>query len=343
MTDKDESSLLQVVQPARSPSWAAASKEPALEPDLPIIDAHHHFSEHWGGYMPSDLLADAAGHRLVASVYVQCGWHYRNDGPDALRPLGETEQVVSVTNAVNSQPGSARVAAGIVGYVDLCQGAGIDEVLALQIQTGGGRFRGVRYSAARDPEFKHGVLPRPPEHLYSQADFREGYACLARHGLSFDAWVYHPQLEDVLELATSFPQTPLILDHLGGLLGVGRHAGRRDFAIAEWLPWMKRLAECPNVSLKIGGLGTAIFGFDFSRQTAPPSSRELADMWRPVIEPALDIFGASRCMFESNFPVDRSGAGYGVVWNAFKRIVEGADQAEKRMLFHDNAKRIYRL
>jgi L-fuconolactonase len=319
----------------------AASKEDALEPELPIIDAHHHFSEHWGGYLPVDLLADAKGHNIEASVYVQCGWHYRSDRPEALKPVGETEQVIAVTRPVASA--SMRVAAGIVGYADLNLGAAVDDVLAAQVRAGEGRLRGIRYSAARDPEFKHGVLPRPRDHLYSEAAFRAGYACLANHGLSFDAWVYHPQLEDVLDLAIAFPNTSLIVDHLGGLLGVARYATDRKRAISEWLPWKKRLAQCPNVTLKVGGLGTAVFGFDFSSRAAPPSSRELVNLWRPVMEPALEVFGASRCMFESNFPVDRSGAGYGVVWNAFKRLAEGASAADKAMLFHDNAERIYRL
>lgn len=341
MATADESSLIQIVQPAPSSAWMAASREEALEPELPIIDAHHHFSEHWGGYLPVDLLADAKGHNIEASVYVQCGWHYRSDGSEALKPLGETEQVIAVTRPVAAA--SMRVAAGIVGYADFNLGAAVDDVLAAQVRAGEGRLRGIRYSAARDPQFKHGVLPRPREHLYGEAAFREGYACLSNHDLSFDAWVYHPQLEDVLDLAAAFPKTPLILDHLGGLLGVARYARDRKLAISEWLPWMKRLAQCRNVTLKVGGLGTAVFGFDLTCRTAPPSSRELADLWRPVIEPALEVFGASRCMFESNFPVDRSGAGYGVVWNAFKRLAAGASAEDRARLFHDNAKSIYRL
>lgn len=147
----------------------------------------------------------------------------------------------------------------------------------------------------------------------------------------------------MLELASEFPRVPLILDHIGGLLGVACYEGRRASALQEWLPWMKRLAQCPNVSLKVGGLGTAVFGFDFAGRPTPPSSRQLADAWRPIVEPVLDLFGAQRCMFESNFPVDRSAAGYGVVWNAFKRLAVGATAAEKKALFHDNAARVYRL
>lgn len=324
-------------------AWLAASREEALEPELPMVDAHHHFSEHWGGYMPDDLLADIAGHRIRATVYVQCGWGYRPEGPEALRPVGETESVVAVTREVNLRQRETRVAAAIVGYADLHLGGAVDEVLAAQIAAGDGRFRGVRNSGAFHPDFKHGVLPRPMQHLYADPAFREGYACLERHGLSFDAWVYHTQLEDVLELATAFPRIPLILDHIGGPLGVAGYQGRQDAALQEWLPWMKSLAQCPNVSVKLGGLGTAVFGFDFASRPEPPSSQALADVWRPVFDPVLELFGLERCMFESNFPVDRSSAGYGVVWNALKRMASGATIEQKKMLFHDNAVRLYRI
>lgn len=154
---------------------------------------------------------------------------------------------------------------------------------------------------------------------------------------------YHTQLEDVLDLASAFPDIPLVLDHVGGVLGVADYEGRPELAAREWLPWLKRLALCPKVHVKIGGLGTAIFGFDFAARPAPPSSTELAAAWRPWVEPVLELFGASRCLFESNFPVDRSAAGYGVVWNALKRLTSGASEADKRLLFHDTAARLYRV
>lgn len=324
-------------------AWLQSSREAALEPDLRIVDAHHHFSEHWGGYMPADLLADFQGHRVEATVYVQCGWQHRTDGPDALKPVGETAAVIDATADINLRQQDTRVAAAIVGYADLRLGAAVDDVLTAQIAAGQGRFRGIRNSGAHHGSFKHGVLPRPMHNLYGDGAFREGYARLSHYGLSFDAWIYHPQLEEVFDLACAYPDVPLILDHIGGALGVAEYRGRPDVSHREWLPWIKHLAGCPNVYVKIGGMGTAVFGYDFANEAQPPSSQRLADAWRPWIEPTIELFGAERCMFESNFPVDRSAAGYGVVWNAFKHLAAGASTQEKHMLFAGTASRAYRL
>lgn len=337
-----EPSQLPTLQP--SAAWLAMSVEEALEPELPIIDCHHHLSEHWGGYLLPDLLKDVGnGHSIRSTVYVQCGWRYRQSDREALRPVGETESVVALVEEAAPRQSQPRVAAGIVCFADLRLGDAVDEVLIAQAAAGKGRLRGVRNSAARHPDFKHGVLPRPLPNLYADPAFRRGYARLERYRLSFDAWIYHPQLPDVIELASSFPKVPLILDHVGGLLGAGPYQGRRTQAIREWLPLMRRLAECPNVTVKIGGLGTTVFGFDFSLQPTPPTSHALADAWRPIFEPVIELFGPERCMFESNFPVDRGAAGYGVVWNAFKRLASGASSEHKAMLFHDTAARVYRL
>ena len=320
-----------------------ASLEEPLDPGLKIIDAHHHFSEHWGGYMPQELLDDGQGHNIVATVYVQCGWGYRADGPTSMRPLGETESVLAVTKDINARQTRTHVAAAIVGYADLCLGAEVDRVLSAQVEAGQSRFRGVRNSGAYHQTFKHGVLPRAMKGLYGDPAFREGYARLAHHGLSFDAWIYHPQIDEVVDLARAFPDTPLILDHIGGVLGVAEYQGDADRAWREWLPAMKRLALCPNVQVKIGGLGTAVFGFDFSARPRPPSSQELADAWKPLVHGTLDLFGTDRCMFESNFPVHRGAAGYGVVLNAFKRLARGMSATEKNDLFFDNPRRVYRI
>jgi L-fuconolactonase len=330
------------VQP--SAAWLKASVEPALEPQLPIIDCHHHFSEHWGGYGLDDLLQDTgSGHSILATVYIQCGWQYRDSGPDSLRAIGETETVVALGKQATTRHAHTSVAAGIVGYADLRLGDAVEAVLEAQIAAGEGRLRGIRNSGAQHPEFKHGVLPRPIPHLYSDPDFRRGYACLERHGLSFDAWIYHPQLPDVIELAAAFPNTPLILDHVGGVLGAGPYEGRRGAAIAQWLPLMRQLAQCSNVTVKLGGLGTTVFGFGFSSRPTPPTSQTVADAWRPIFEPVIELFGAQRCMFESNFPVDRGAAGYGVIWNAFKRLTAEMSAEHRSMLFHDTAARVYRL
>jgi L-fuconolactonase len=187
------------------------------------------------------------------------------------------------------------------------------------------------------------VLARPMRGLYADPAFRAGYARLAHHGLSFDAWVYHPQLLEVAKLATAFPDVPLVLDHIGGLLGVAEFAGDAQRARREWESAIRVLAKCPNIHVKIGGFGTAVFGYNFVSRPKPPSSEELALEWQPLVDVTLDAFGVERCMFESNFPVDRSVGGYGVLWNAFKRTASGLSESERRALFHDNAARLYRI
>jgi predicted TIM-barrel fold metal-dependent hydrolase len=325
-------------------AWLAASVEEILEPELPIIDCHHHLSEHWGGYLLPELLSDTgSGHAIEATVYIQCGWNYRQSAPEALQAIGETEAVVALAEMAANRNAPTKIAAGIVGYADLRLGDEVDAVIDAQITASKGRLRGLRNSAARHPEFKHGVLPRPMPQLYADAAFRRGYAHLEQYGLSFDTWIYHTQLSEVVELAAAFPNVPLILDHVGGLLGAGPYQGRRTEAMREWLPLMQQLAQYPNVSVKLGGLGTTVCGFDFCLRATPPSSQELADAWRPIFDPVIELFGPQRCMFESNFPVDRAAASYAVVWNAFKRLASGASAEHKAMLFHDTAARVYRL
>lgn len=323
-------------------AWMQRSTEPPLDPGLPIVDAHHHFSPHWGGYGVEELRADIdGGHRVVATVHIQCANRYRTEGPEALRPVGETAFVVELAKSAGADAG--RIAAGIVGYADLRLGDAVDAVLAAHVEAGEGRFRGIRNSGSRHAAFKHGVLPRPPAGLYGDPAFRRGYARLAKYGLSFDAWVYHPQLDEVLDLARAFPHIPMVLDHYGGLLGVGPYADGRERLQREWLPLVKALAACPNITMKLGGMGTATFGPWCSHDEAPPSSQALAALWRPYVLPCLDAFGAERCLFESNFPVDRSNGGYGVLWNAFKRLTADASASERARLFHGTAQRVYRL
>jgi L-fuconolactonase len=341
VSEVPQDALSVIAHRAPDPRWLEQSSEPAVDPDLPIIDPHHHFSEHWGGYLAEDLLRDlGAGHAVESTVYIQCGHAYREQGPESLRPVGETEFVVRLAN--ESPAAAPRIAAGIVGYADLRLGDAVDAVLAAHVEAGEGRFRGIRHSGARHATFKHGVLARPPAGLYGSAEFRRGYARLAKYGLSFDSWTYHPQLDDVVDLAKAFPHIPLIVDHIGGVLGVGPYANDRPAATREWLPMLKSLAACPNINMKLGGLGTATFGYEFSREARPPSSEDLARLWRPYFEPCIELFGADRCMFESNFPVDRALGSYVVLWNAFKRIAASGSAREKKLLFHDTAARVYR-
>ncbi len=344
-SDRPADDLPVIQQVHKSKEWVSSLIEETIEPELPIIDAHHHFSDHWGGYLGEDLLGDMrTGHRVQATVYIQCGYGYRNIGPDAFKPVGEVETVVAITQSLLAQhKQDAGIAAGIVGYADLALGDRVSAVLAEMVQAGQGRLRGIRYSAARHPDFRHGVLSRALPDILLDTQFRLGFACLERHGLSFDSWTYHQQLDQVVDLARAFPGTQIIVNHIGGLLGVGPYKDKPSLARQEWLKSIRLLAGCENVVMKLGGLGTAVFGYDFSGRTTPPSSRELADVWAPDFTTCIDLFGADRCMFESNFPVDRSVGSYHVLWNAFKRIAADASSDEKAALFHDTAERVYRL
>jgi predicted TIM-barrel fold metal-dependent hydrolase len=242
--------------------------------------------------------------------------------------------------------GGTRVAAGIVGLVDLTLGQRAEEVLAAHMAAAGSRFKGIRHAAAwedKAPEI-HNSHTNPPPHLYrDHAKFREGFAVLGRMGLSFDAWLYHPQLADLTALARAFPQQPIVLNHVGGPLGLGWYADKRQEVLDAWRRDIRELATCANVSVKLGGLGMRINGFRFHHRQRPPSSQELAEAWRPYVETAIEAFGPARAMFESNFPVDKISGSYAIYWNAFKRLAAGASKTEKAALFRDTAKRFYRL
>jgi predicted TIM-barrel fold metal-dependent hydrolase len=334
--------------------WLAQqAREDILRPDLPIVDPHHHLWNRGGHrYLLDELLTDTgSGHRVEATVFVECMAYYRAGGADGFKPVGETEFVNGVAAMADSaealraahQP-PTKACAGIVGFADLMRGAAVQTVLEAHLQAGGGRFRGIRHAAAWDASPKvRNSHTHPCEHLYAQPAFREGFARLAPLGLSFEAWQFHTQLADVLDLARAFPATTIVLNHVGGPLGIGPYAGRHDEVFARWRPMVQALAGCPNVVVKLGGLGMRIGPFDFHARPTPPSSIELAAAWRPWIETCIEAFGAERCMFESNFPVDQASSGYAVLWNAFKRLAEGASATERAALFSGTARRVYRL
>ena len=327
------------------PDWLAQYSEAALEPELPIIDPHHHLADtNWGGYLAPDLLADLnSGHRIEQTVFIQVGFAYRDTGPEALKPVGETERVVQIAQATNAAQSKTQICAGIVGFAELSLGAAVEEVLAAQMQAGEGRFRGIRCHAAAHDKFQYGVMHSPPLHVYMDPKFREGFAKIAQFGLCFDSWAYHTQLGELTDLAKAYPDTPIVIDHIGVPLGVGPCAGNRGGVFNEWKKLLQSIAQLPNVSIKLGGLGMSVFGFPFHKQVKPPTSLELADAWRPYILTCIDLFGPERCMFESNFPVDKGTCSYAVLWNAFKHITSGMSADEKRHLYHDTAKRFYRL
>ncbi len=327
--------------------WLALHSEDVIDPGRPVVDPHHHLWERDGQrYMIEELAADlASGHNIVATVYVEARSMYRAAGPEALRPVGEVEFANGVA-AMSASGGYGRTAicAGIVGHANLLLGDGAREVLAAEIAAGNGRFRGIRHSSAwhPDPDVA-GMYANRPKGLLLDPVFRKGFACLAPLGLTFDSWLLHPQIPELADLARSFPDTQIILDHCGGPIGVGPYAGKREETFAVWKASILDIAKCPNVVVKLGGLAMRLLGFGFHERPRPPASEELAAAWQPYVETCIEAFGPGRCMFESNFPPDKGQCSYLVIFNAFKRLAEKYSEAEKTALFSGTASRIYRL
>ena len=326
--------------------WRAQVTEEILEPALPICDPHHHLWDHpKSRYLLDELLADTgSGHNVVATVFVECMSMYRAAGPEPLRPVGETEFVNGVAAmSASGRYGATRVGAGIVSFADLRQGEGVGEVLDAHMAVSP-RFRGIRHAAGWDASDKvRNSHTNPPPGLLADAAFRRGFAELGRRGLTFDAWLYHPQLRELLDLARAFPETPIVLDHFGGPLGIGPYEGKRAEIFAAWKRDFRELAGCPNVVAKLGGLVMPLNNFGFHRRERPATSAELVEATRDWYLHAIDCFGPSRCMFESNFPVDKASCSYAVLWNSFKRLTAGFSAADRAALFHDTAARFYGL
>ena len=332
--------------PEEKAAWLASGEEEALEPDLPICDPHHHLWDHpTSRYLLDELLEDTARHRVVSTVFVECGSMYRAEGPEALRPVGETEFVQGVAaQSASGGYGEMRANAGIVSHANLLLGGAVGEVLDAHIAASPSRFRGIRHSAAwHESDAIRKSHSDPPPHMFLDDTFREGFAELAPRGLSFDAWHFHTQIDELTDLARTFPETTIVLDHFGGPLGIGPYERKRTEVFEAWQESIARLAGCPNVVAKLGGLAMPINGFGWHKQPRPPSSGELADAQAPWHEHCIALFGAERCMFESNFPVDKASCSYTVLWNAFKRLSAGYDAKERAALFHDTAARVYRL
>ena len=331
---------------APKPDWLALHREEPLEPRLPIVDPHHHLWDHAGNpYLFPDLLRDLdCGHNIVATVFLECRTMYRADGPEEMKSLGETEFVNGIAAmSASGAYGATRACAGIVGNVDLRHGAGASALLEAHMAVASGRFRGIRRGSAWHASGLKATSANPPPGLLLDAKFRAGFACLARLGLCFDAWLVHTQIDEVIDLARAFPDTTIVLDHLGGPLGIGPYVGKRNEVFLAWSKSIAELALCHNVHVKLGGLGMHTAGFDFHARARPPTSQELAQAWKPYIETCIAAFGAERAMFESNFPVDKGSCGYGVLWNAFKRVTAGCSAAEKAALYSGTAGRVYRL
>jgi predicted TIM-barrel fold metal-dependent hydrolase len=304
--------------------------------DGPICDSHHHLWDLEGStYLVADLRRDLESVPAVTrTVFVECDAWYRDEGPEHLRVVGETEWVVA-----NADP----VTQGIVGAADLRLGPLVHETLEAHIAAGAGRFRGIRHRATWDPSpLIRAHPPDPGPRLLADERFRDGLRVLHRLGLTFDAWVYFPQLTEVADLARAFPDLTIVLNHLGGPIGMPPYTDRAA-VLAQWRELMVDVASCENVVVKIGGIGMPIYGMGWHKQPSPPGADEVAAAWRDPVRWCIDAFGARRCMLESNFPVDRFSMDYATLWRAFDLITADLSPTERAALHHDTAVAAYRL
>jgi L-fuconolactonase len=329
--------------------WLGATQEKALEPDRPIIDPHHHLWDRPGNrYLFHDLMDDLnSGHNIRATVFLECREMYRADGPPELRSLGETQFVAGVSAMGESGKfGEPRACKGIIGNVDFRSvGSRAKGILEQHIELSGGRFRGIRNGATwhADPSLRV-FTSGSGEGLYLDRNWRDGFAALAPLNLTFEAWMFHTQLGDLVDLARAFPETKIVLNHIGGALAVGPFTDKRKEVFEEWRTQIQKLGQFPNVYIKLGGLGMpSLMGFEMGQQAEAPSSEQLAKAWAPYLNACIEAFGPDRGMFESNFPVDKVSFSHPVLYNAFKRFSQGYSASERAALFHDTATRAYRI
>jgi predicted TIM-barrel fold metal-dependent hydrolase len=337
--------------PIGGDDWLALTREPTLEPDLPICDPHHHFWDlrteraHYQRYLLNELVADLnSGHNVRSTVFIEVRAMYRSDGPEEMRPVGEVEFVQGLAAAsASGLYGPSRAAAAIVGHADLSLGKGVEPVLEALQAASPNRFRGIRHSVTWDANPEVDSVTQKTPGLLADDRFREGARTLARRGLSFEGWLYFTQLQELADFAMAVPDLTIILNHIGGLMRIGPYANRDDEVLAEWRRGIAAAAACPNVSIKLGGIGMPRTGFDWHSRAEPIGSEELAESMAPLMTHCIEQFGPARCMFESNFPVDKVSYSYNVMYNAFKRLSRGYSAAERAAMFHDTAVRVYRI
>ena len=319
-------------------NWLSSVKEDIVDPDRRIIDSHHHLWRTGLVYQVDDLWRDTeSGHNIVKTVFVDCEAEYRTDGPEHLKCLGETEFVVEQARLSEAGSNGEAVVSAIVSRANLELGDAVGDVLDQHIEIGQGLFRGIRLAAARDPNPETLAFPaQAQEGLYGSPSFRRGMKALGDRGLTYDAWHYHHQNQDFLAMARSVPSTQIVLDHFATPLGVGAYADQREEIFEQWKKDIEEISQCDNVVAKLGGLSMPDNGFGWDkREFVAAQSRYFLHM--------IECFGPDRCMFQSNFPVDKLSIAYPVLYNGLKKIVADFSEDEKDAMFYGTAARIYRI
>ena len=331
-------------------AWYAQVSEDILEPERAIIDPHHHLWNDWKkwdwpDYLLEDLRRDTqSGHKIVKTVFIECSTNYRQTGPEYLKPVGETEFAADIAIQSASTAANKAVIAGIVSHADLTLGERLDEVLDAHEQAGKGRLRGIRHAGARHPQPEEAYnAGGQPEGLFLDEGFQAGVRHLGQRGYTYESWHYHTQLKDFYSLARSAPETTIILDHFGTPLGTQSFKDQREAIFQQWKIDIARLAECPNVYAKLGGMAMPDNGFGWHEAVKPATSDEFVAVQKRYYLHTIECFGVERCMFESNFPVDKQSISYAVLWNAFKKMATGFSEVEKQALFYDTAAKVYRI
>ncbi len=324
--------------------WLNQVREDVIDPGREIVDPHHHL---WPKphlvYDLEELWSDTGdGHNVVQTVFMECGAAYRTDGPEHLFPVGETEFVTAAALRAAQEPDRAQIA-GIVAHADLRRDD-LDEILDAHEIAARGLFRGIRHSGSRDESGAPLSIPgRAPKGLFEDPGFRHGVARLGERGLTYDTWIYHHQLPDYAALARAVPGTVMILDHFGTPLGVGPYEGRREEIFARWKDDIAEVAACSNVHAKLGGLAMPDNGFGWNTRDIPPTSDEFVTTQAPWYHHAIKVFGPERCMFESNFPVDRLSLSYRTLWNGLKKIAKHYPEAAQTAMLSGTARKVYKL
>ena len=334
-------------------TWLNQVVEPILEPNLPIIDPHHHL---WPSpleenkipvkshYLLEDLWKDTeSGHNIIKTIFVECGQGYYKTGPELLKPVGETEFVLGIAKKSRENTSKAQIS-GIVGHADLMLGKSVKETLEAHQEKGEGLFKGVRHTAGWDQsEEIRNSHSKPIRHIYLDDDFQDGVEQLEKLEMSLDAWHYHTQIKELTLLAKTFPNLIIIHNHFGGPLGIGPYEGNRDKIFNHWKEDIFELSGCKNVVSKLGGMAMPINGWDWHKRNKPATSNELVLAQKEYYLHVIDSFGSERCLFESNFPVDKQSISYPVLWNAFKKLTFNFSEKDKNQLFYETAARVYKI